>query len=194
MKNQVNPQTITIVSGLPRSGTSMMMKMLEAGGMAVLMDNIRQADKDNPKGYYEFEAVKQLEKNQDWLPQARGKVVKIISQLLKHLPADFQYKVIFMRRNMKEILASQKQMLIRRGEQTDSGADDTLADLFEKHLFQVQGWLEQQPNFDVMYVDHRDALEHPAEIAAQVANFLRAGLDAEKMKGVIDRSLHRQKF
>ncbi|MFQ5752246.1 MAG: sulfotransferase domain-containing protein, partial [bacterium] len=165
-----------------------------AGGMAILTDNIREADKDNPKGYYEFEAVKQLEKNQEWLPQARGKAVKIISQLLKHLPAEFEYKVIFIRRNMKEILASQKQMLLRRGEPTDAVADDTLADLFQKHLMQIQGWLEQQANFDILYVHHREALENPGKIAGQVESFLKAGLDVEKMQSVIDRSLHRQKF
>ncbi len=106
---------ITIVSGLPRSGTSMMMSMLEAGGIGSVVDGIRKADDDNPKGYFEFERVKQLKKDSSWLVEATGKVVKVISQLLRDLPPSYQYKVIFVRRNINEILASQTQMLIRRG-------------------------------------------------------------------------------
>lgn len=184
---------ITIVSGLPRSGTSMMMKMLEAGGLRILTDNIRTADEDNPKGYYEFEAVKQLDKNKEWLPQAQGKVIKIISQLLKELPPEFEFKVVFMRRSMAEILASQKQMLIRRGEPTDAVNDETMADLFEKHLRQVEAWLEEQSNFDVLYVHYHEALERPGEIADQINAFLGGGLNVEKMKSIIDKSLHRQR-
>ncbi|HFD38992.1 MAG TPA: sulfotransferase family protein, partial [Anaerolineae bacterium] len=96
---------ITIVSGLPRSGTSMMMKMLEAGGLPVLTDQIRAADEDNPKGYYEFERVKQIEHDQEWLPDAQGKAVKMIAALLKHLPPDYEYKIVFMQRDMQEVLA-----------------------------------------------------------------------------------------
>jgi hypothetical protein len=115
MKNE----TITIVSGLPRSGTSMMMKMLEAGGLEPLTDNIRTADEDNPKGYFEFERVKQIENDKAWLEDARGRVVKLISALLKHLPPSITTKSCW-RRAMPEILASQRQMLIRRGEPTDA--------------------------------------------------------------------------
>src|SRR5687768_1736541 len=107
---------ITVVSGLPRSGTSMMMKMLEAGGLEPVVDHVRKPDEDNPKGYYEFERVKALENDREWLPEAKGKFVKVISMLLRHLPADHRFKVIFMQRNMPEVLASQKKMLVRRGE------------------------------------------------------------------------------
>ena len=106
---------ITIVSGLPRSGTSMMMGMLEAGGMAVLTDHVRTADEDNPRGYYEFERVKQIEHDQAWLPEAHGKVVKMIAALLKHLPPGYRYKIIFLQRHLEEVLASQRRMLVRRG-------------------------------------------------------------------------------
>jgi len=184
---------ITIVSGLPRSGTSMLMKMLEAGGMDVLTDNLRTADEDNPKGYDEFEAVKQLEEDQEWLPEAQGKVVKIISQLLKPLPQDYKYKVIFMRRKMEEILASQKQMLIRRGEPTDAVADETIAALFQKHLSQVEAWLAEQSNFEVLYVHYSEALKQPAEIVEQINEFLGGSLEVEQMKSVVDTSLHRQR-
>ena len=131
-------ETITIVSGLPRSGTSMMMKILEAGGLEVLTDNLRTADEDNPKGYYEFERVKKLKEDQAWLDDAKGKVVKIISAILKDLPPDYNYKIVFMYRKIEEILASQKKMLIRRGEPTDKTSDEKMTEVFESHLKQVE--------------------------------------------------------
>ncbi len=184
---------ITIVSGLPRSGTSMLMKMLEAGGIEILTDNLRTADEDNPKGYYEFEAVKQLEEDQEWLPDAQGKVVKIISQFLKQLPPRYEYKVIFMRRKMEEILASQKQMLLRRGAPTDAVSDETIAELFQKHLTQIEAWLAEQSNFEVLYIHYSEALEKPAATAEQINEFLGRSLDTEKMNSVVDKSLHRQR-
>ena len=147
MIDQSSNQVVTIVSGLPRSGTSMMMKMLEAGGLPPLTDNLRTADEDNPKGYYEFERVKQLPKGDvAWLPDAQGKVVKVIAALLPSLPGGYHYRVIFMQRAMPEVLASQRQMLIRRGEDPDKIPDDVIAKLFEKHLRQVNDWVSQQPN------------------------------------------------
>jgi len=186
---------IIIVSGLPRSGTSMMMKMLEAGGLEILTDNRRKADEDNPKGYYELEKVKQLDKTEDhsWLQEAGGKVVKIISQLLPKLPDDYQYKVIFMRRDMSEILASQKQMLIRRSEPTDKVSNEDLSQLFEKHLEQIQHWLDEKPNYDVIYVSYNKALKQPETTIETVNDFMDGALDTGKMRGVIDKSLHRQK-
>jgi len=186
-------KTIVVVSGLPRSGTSMMMKMLDAGGLPVLTDNIRKADDDNPKGYYEFERVKQIETDKEWLPQAEGRVVKMISALLKHLPQDYRYKVIFMRRKMAEILASQKRMLVRRGEPTDKIDDQTMAQLFERHLQQVESWLAQQPNFDVVYVSYNAILENPLQHTARINEFLGGTLNEEAMVGVIDPTLYRQR-
>ena len=191
----MNQETITIVSGLPRSGTSMMMKMIQAGGIEPMTDNIRQADEDNPKGYFELEKVKELDKTEDkaWLADAQGKVVKIISQLLKDLPPNFTYNVVFMRRKMKEILASQKQMLVRRGEPTDSISDEELANLFNMHVSQVESWLEEQSNFDVIYVPYNDAIEKPAKYADDLNNFLGRDLDVGAMTAVVDKSLHRQR-
>jgi len=183
---------VTVVSGLPRSGTSMMMKMLEAGGMAVLTDKIRTADEDNPKGYYEFERVKQIATDQAWLEEARGKVVKIISFLLLKAPADYHYKVIFMRRALPEVLASQQQMLLRRGDTTPQD-DVRMAELYEKHLRQTFHWLDTQPNVDVLYVDHRSAVEAPHDVARDVAAFLDNGLDARAMAAQVDAGLHRQR-
>ncbi|HET90547.1 MAG TPA: sulfotransferase family protein [Chloroflexi bacterium] len=185
---------ITIVSGLPRSGTSMMMKMLHAGGMSVLSDGVRTADVDNPKGYYEFERVKQLEHDRDWLIDAQGKAVKIISALLEHLPSGYVYKIIFMRRPLEEILASQRQMLIRRGEPTDRVSDDRLAALFRQHLAQVEAWLSERPHIEVIYVDYHDILENPDEQVTRINQFLENVLDVQNMTDVIDASLYRQRL
>ncbi len=189
----MDSNTIVIVSGLPRSGTSMMMKMLDAGGLPVLTDGIRAADEDNPKGYYEFERVKQIEHDQSWLPEARGKAVKMISALLKHLPADYRYKVIFMQRAMPEVLASQRQMLIRRGEAPDKVSDERMAELFERHLEQVQAWLAEQPHMDTLYVSYNEMMRDPEPHARAVDEFLGGGLDIERMVGVVDPALYRQR-
>jgi hypothetical protein len=189
----MDQETITIVSGLPRSGTSMMMKMLDAGGMQVLTDNIRTADEDNPKGYYEFERVKKIETDRLWLKDARGKAVKMISALLKHLPRDYNYKVIFMRRKMDEILASQKQMLVRREEATDAVSDEKMAELFRRHLRQVTTWLDEQPNLDVIYVNYNEILANPVERVQEIDRFLGHTLDTQSMVSVIDKSLYRQR-
>lgn len=191
----MHPRIITIVSGLPRSGTSMLMKMLEAGGIEPLTDNIRTADEDNPKGYYEFERVKQLKQDSDWLEDARERAVKIISALLKHLPQDhaYVYKVIFVRRKLEEVLASQKQMLIRRGEPADTISDEKMAELFRKHLSQVEAWMDEQPNVEVLYVSYNEVLEHPQEQAQRINQFLGSTLDVERMASVVDKSLHRQR-
>ena len=185
-------ETITIVSGLPRSGTSMMMKMLTAGGLELLTDNIRVADEDNPKGYFEFERVKQIENDKAWLEDARGRVVKLISALLKHLPPGYHYKVIFMRRAMPEILASQRQMLIRRGEPADTVPDDKMAAMFNKHVAQVESWLAAQPNIDVLYVSYNEVMKDSRPHAERINVFLGGSLKVEEMVGVVDRGLYRQ--
>lgn len=184
---------ITIVSGLPRSGTSMLMKMLEAGGLKPLTDEIRKADTDNPKGYYEFERVKKLETDKAWLPEARGRVVKIISMLLQHLPPDYAYKVIFIRRDIREVLASQRQMLIRRGEAPDKVSDDEMAVMYESHLRRVENWLASQPAFQVLYLNHRDIMTDPAGAARTVNRFLGGQLDEKQMTAVVDEGLYRQR-
>ena len=191
---QTPTQIVTVVSGLPRSGTSMMMRMLEAGGIPPLTDELREADKDNPKGYYEFERVKKLDEGDtDWVEEAQGKSVKVISALLKHLPPGYTYKLIFMRRKIEEILASQKQMLIRRGEPTDSVSDEELTDLFRKHLAQIQAWIDGQPNVEVIYVSYNDVMENPLEQVQRINHFLGDTLDVESMVNVVDQALYRQR-
>lgn len=187
-------QPIIIVSGLPRSGTSMMMKMLEAGGIPPLTDQIRAADDDNPKGYYEFERVKQLDKGDTaWVADAQGKAVKVISQLLRHLPADQEYRVIFMRRHMDEILASQKKMLVHRGEDPHRVSDEELTALFEKHLVHVTQWLDQQPNIKTLYLHYSDVLADPHPAANQINAFLDGRLDTQAMTISVDPALYRNR-
>ena len=185
---------ITVVSGLPRSGTSMLMKMLEAGGIPPLTDNLRTADKDTPKGYYEFERVKQMDKGDvAWLPEAQGKAVKVISALLRHLPADYAYRVLFVRRSMPEILASQRKMLIRRGEDPNKMDDARMADLFEKHLQQVESWLSQQSHMQALYLHYSDFFADSLAQVTRVNAFLGAKLNTEAMLNVVDPDLYRNR-
>ncbi|MCP4362441.1 MAG: sulfotransferase [Chloroflexi bacterium] len=187
-------QPVIVVSGLPRSGTSMMMKMLEVGGIPPLTDKIREADKDNPKGYYEFERVKKLDKGgTDWLPEAQGKVVKVISQLLKYLPTDYEYKIIFMRRNMDEILASQKKMLVRRGEDPNRVNDEELSHLFGKHLSHVMNWINENQNVSVLYIHYSEVLSDPEPQAIKVNDFLGSKLNVPAMATVVDPDLYRNR-
>jgi hypothetical protein len=184
---------ITLVSGLPRSGTSMMMKMLQAGGLPLLTDEIRAADEDNPKGYFEFEQVKKLKEDQAWLEDARGKVVKVISQLLFDLPPTYHYKVIFMRRRIEEVLSSQREMLKRRGTFDADVKDDMLRTTFLQHLDRVGEWLRQQSHIDVLYLSYNRMLESADEHVDRVNAFLGGELDTEAMRGVVDRNLYRQR-
>lgn len=185
---------VYVVSGLPRSGTSMMMKMLEAGGIPPMIDEIREADGDNPKGYYEFERVKQLDKGDtSWVAEAVDKVVKVISALLKNLPSDYQYKVVFVRRNMSEILASQRKMLVNRGEDSNKMDDDQMADLFEKHLSATDNWLQAQDNFQVLNVHYSEILADPMTQAQRINVFVGGQLDVLAMAGQVDSELYRNR-
>lgn len=185
---------IYVVSGLPRSGTSMMMKMLEAGGLRILTDNIRTADDDNLQGYYEFERVKQLrEGDVDWLNDAGGCVVKVISALLEYLPAGQHYKVIFMEREMMEILSSQRKMLERRGKPGNPAEDGKFAELYGKHLEKVKAWLAQQANMEVLYINYNDMVKQPAEYAAKVAEFLGISMEIRAMCEVPQDQFYRQR-
>jgi len=185
---------ITVVSGLPRSGTSMMMKMLDAGGIPPIIDNIRTADEDNPKGYYEFERVKALDKGDTaWVVDAVGKSVKVISALLRHLPPDFEYRVVFMRRRLEESVESQKKMLIRRGEDPDKVGDAEVLALLQKHLDMVDTWLGKQPNIRGLDVQYHEMIAHAADGAARLNAFLGGDLDVPAMVQVVDENLYRNR-
>jgi len=186
-------KSVIIVSGLPRSGTSLMMQMLDAGGLEPLTDNIREADVDNPRGYYEFEAVKQVANEATWVAHARGKVVKMVYRLLYDLPAAFRYRVVFMRRNLNEVIASQDEMLQRRGKNDSRLTHEQLIQAYRRELGHVEGWLAGQPNFSVLYVDHAEALHEPRRLAEKLNEFLGGNLNVEQMARVPDPSLHRQR-
>ncbi len=188
------PQPIVVVSGLPRSGTSLMMKMLSAGGIPPLTDELRVADRDNPEGYYEFERVKQLDKGDTaWVEEADGKAVKVISFLLKHLPAGFPYQVVFVRRHMAEILASQRKMLVHRGEDPNKMDDAQMAAVFEKHLQQIDLWLRNQPNIELLYVHYSDIMSDPLVEITRLQRFLGRDLDAQGMLETVNPGLYRNR-
>lgn len=187
-------QPITIVSGLPRSGTSMMMKMLEAGGVPILTDHRRTPDDDNPAGYYEFERVKKLGQGDfDWLADAQGKALKVIAALIIHLPPAYTYQIVFMRREMSEILASQRKMLLNRGEDPNKIDDAEIAELFEKHLSKVIGWIDQQPNMKKIDLSYNLLFRNPEPQVARLNRFLGDRLDVGKMLTVINPDLYRQR-
>ena len=189
----VDRDFVTIVSGLPRSGTSMMLRMLMAGGLPVLTDGIRSADEDNPHGYLEWEGVKSLQRDASWVAAARGKGVKVIYYWLRDLPLDCRYRVVFMRRDLGEVLASQTAMLQRRGVK-DKGPDDArMKQLFESELQEIDAWLANQPMFSVLNIDYRAVLDEPLSQAELVKLFLGGGLDCQAMVTMVDKALYRSR-
>ncbi|MBW2415734.1 MAG: sulfotransferase family protein [Deltaproteobacteria bacterium] len=187
-------QEIVVVSGLPRSGTSMMMKMLDAGGVPIMTDGLRTADEDNPRGYFEVERVKDLEKETDkgWLREARGKGLKVISFLLKELPEDCAYRVVFMRRDLVEVVTSQNKMLDHRGEENPI-RDEKAIELYRKHLISTRVFTGMSPRFDVLEVVYRDVLDDPERLARQVNAFLGGRLDVKRMAEAVDPGLYRNR-
>ena len=184
---------IIVVSGLPRSGTSMMMKMLEATGISVLTDEIREADEDNLKGYYEDERAKTLHKDNSWISEAEGKAVKVISYQLPHLPPDHQYRILFMERKIEEVLASQRKMMERRGESQDDVPDSAMAAIFQKHLDETDAWLKNKSNIKTLYISYNETLDDPEKTSEKISEFLGQELDIEKMMQVVDHRLYRQR-
>jgi hypothetical protein len=194
MRKRKYGEEIVVVSGLPRSGTSMMMKMLEAAGLPIMTDAVRKADEDNPKGYYEYERVKDLEKDPDksWVRNSRGKVLKVISFLLKELPPDNFYRVIFLQRDLDEVIASQKKMLDRRGEETRT-EDERMKDIYRNHLIQVKILIPGKPNFELLEVKYKEVLDNPRHQAQRINEFLGGGLDTQAMVSAVDKQLYRNR-
>lgn len=184
--------SVVIVSGLPRSGTSMMMQMLAAGGFPIVTDGEREADQSNPRGYYELEKVKALNTDNSWLNEVKGQSVKIIAQLLPKLPRNIPYRIIFMERHLAEVISSQKNMLGRLGRKGARVSDDRLAQTFMRQLESVDRMLEAYPEISVLSVSHRDAIENPVSVAAKVNAFLGGNLDESSMIKAVDRSLYRE--
>lgn len=184
---------ITVVSGLPRSGTSMMMQALESGGLPILSDGLRRQDEDNPKGYYEFEPVKKTKEDSSWVATAKGKAVKIIYRLLYDLPEGYDYRVIFMQRDINEVLASQKVMLERSGKQGANVSDDKLAELFKKQLSDFENWIAKQKNFSVLRINYKDMISSPIPICEKINGFLEGALNIDDAIAVVDPSLYRNR-
>ena len=184
---------ITIVSGLPRSGTSMMMKMLEAGGIELVVDNIRHADEDNPNGYYELEKVKKIKEDISWLEETTGKAFKMVSALLYNPPADKNYKIIFMERKMEEMIASQNKMLERKDITKKVSSDEKMGELFKKHLKAIKQWLLGQKNMEILYISYNSLIVDPQKNAETVNRFIGGNLDTAKMSSIVDKSLYRQR-
>jgi hypothetical protein len=183
---------LTVVSGLPRSGTSMMMRMLDEGGIPALTDDIRKADIDNPKGYYEFEPVKRTRQDPSWLEQSAGKVVKMVARLLMDLPRDREYRVVFMKRKLEEVVRSQNVMLEHKGKAQEQLRDDQVLGLFRQELQQIDLFLKTHPNFRFIYVDYNRLLSEPAAAVETIDEFL-GGLDTRRMLAVVDPALYRQR-
>ena len=185
---------ITIVSGLPRSGTSLMMQMLTAGGMTPLSDGERKADTDNPKGYLEWERIKQLPKNPSLIDEAEGKVVKVISQLLLSLPDGHEYKVVFMQRPLPEVMKSQDEMLKRRRTTTAGGNGAAIEQAFQRHLIKVDRWMATKPKTKVLRVHYHRVLREPQKVAEELAEFVGSPLNVKAMVEQVDRSLYRNRM
>jgi hypothetical protein len=182
---------IIIVSGLPRSGTSLMMQMLASGGVEVVTDNIRTADTDNPRGYHEFEKVKRLKQDASWLPLTRGKAFKMVSQLLYDLPAGENYRILFMERDLDEILRSQEKMLERLGR--PAAPREQIKGAYLLHLERLHNWLQQQPHVAVLRVGYNDLVAQPRPQAERVSQFLGRQTDVDGMARAVDPALYRNR-
>jgi hypothetical protein len=171
----------------------MMMRMLAEGGIPVITDELRRADSDNPKGYFEFETVRQMSTgNVSWLANAGGKAIKVISALLEHLPSNYSYKIIFLERDLKEVLASQRKMLANRNEKS-SAEDPEIEAQIQKHLSAMKPWLVRQSNMEVLYVNYNSLLTNPEPLCEQITEFLGLPLNQTRMLAVPDKKLYRNR-
>jgi hypothetical protein len=185
---------VTVVSGAPRSGTSLMMQMLGAGGMELLTDGVRRADRDNPRGYFELEAVRRLPEDSGWLERAVGKAVKVVHLLVPRLPERHRYRVLLMRRDWREVLASQRAMLERQGGAPAGPGDPRLAEIFAAQLEEVVRWAARRPGTRLLEVDYNELVRRPLAVAREAAAFLGGSLDARDMAAAVLPSLWRQRF
>jgi len=182
-----------VVSGLPRSGTSLAMHMIHAGGIPALTDGQRTSDDSNPRGYFELERVKQLKQDKSWLDDAAGKVVKVIHLLLAELPDDRPYRVVFMQRDLREVVQSQATMLARSGRAGGQLAPERLIAVYEQQLKTVEQWLAARPNFSVLRVPYAQLVSDPSGVVPTVNAFLGGTLDEARMRAAVDPGLHRNK-
>jgi len=183
---------VTVVSGVPRSGTSLVMQMLAAGGVPVFSDGVRQADDDNPRGYFEHEAVKASARDASWLAAASGRAVKVIHALIPHLPDGPELRVLFVEREMSELLQSQARMIERMGGSSRVD-DEATARAFAAQVEAALAQLAARPRTAVLRLEHRELLAAPLRQAERMDVFLGEGLDREAMAACVDPALHRQR-
>ena len=185
---------ITIVSGMPRSGTSLMMQLLEATGVDIFSDGERVSDDNNPKGYYEHEVVKKINHNPHWLKSCNGKAVKIVAPLITSLPYNYRYKVIFMERDPMEIYKSQEQMLLRLGKTNKKQIfSQGIFQQIEQTIKSSKAWLDNHPCVDVLYVSYNDLIERPQDYADKLTRFLDKQIDLSIIQKTIDPTLYRER-
>lgn len=184
--------SVVVVAGLPRSGTSMLMQALVAGGVPALTDGLRVADDDNPRGYLEYEPATRLAEDSAWMESARGKAVKIVLPLLPHLPRGEAYRVVLIQRDMREVLASQAAMLQRLGKRASSLRPRALAAQYISQEAMALRFLETRPGIGVLPLDYQAVLDDPHATAERIAGFLRGGFNAAACAAAIDPALRRQ--
>lgn len=185
---------VVVVSGLPRSGTSLLMRMLEAGGVPVLTDGARRPDESNPHGYYELEAVKATERDPSWVAQAAGRAVKVVHALLPHLPTHARFEVLFVERDLEEVVASQRAMLERAGQPAGSAADDAvLVRAFARQRELARRWLDAASHVRWTTLSHGRLLRDPDAVALEIEHFLARPLDRAAMAACVDPALHRSR-
>ncbi len=182
---------LVVVSGIPRSGTSLIMQILQAGGLEILSDHKREADKNNPKGYLELEAVKNLSNDNSCLINQTGKAVKVISHLLKFLPKNQKYKIIFINRDVNEIIKSQQKML---KDKIKNYSPKTLKKAFKKELNNVKLWINKKPNIEILNLSFKEVIKNPKKEINKIIKFLNVPLDMDKMISIIDPNLYRNKI
>ncbi|RIK96576.1 MAG: sulfotransferase family protein [Proteobacteria bacterium] len=185
---------VTVVTGLPRSGTSLAMQMLRAGGIPLLADERRAPDADNPRGYFEYEPVRRLARDAGWMAEAVGRAVKVVAPLARHLPPGFEYRVLLVRRDLAEVIASQERMLARRGEPNAGGlAPERLAAVLAAQLAETAAFFARSAGVRTLPLEHAALLRDPAAAAAAIDAFLGGGLDRAAMCAVVEPALHRER-
>lgn len=186
--------TIFVVSGLPRSGTSLMMQILEKAGIPVFKDDKRKADENNPRGYYEHQWVKRLASDNSWIEQAKGSAIKVISHLIFHLPAEFNYKIIFMLRNLKEVVVSQNRMLAKKGKADEKSYPYSIELAYARSLKRAKKWISNKHNVDVLYVDHAQLIKEPLSVVNEILEFTGVNGSSKEIASVVDNNLYRVKI
>jgi len=184
---------IIVVTGLPRSGTSLMMQILQSMGIKLFIDKHRAPDQSNPKGYFEHELVKTIERNNFWIKDAKGKAIKIVSPLLMYLPVNINYKIIFMNRLLDEIIQSQERMLSERGKENNTINSEVLKQIFIKDLNLSRKWIAKQSQSKYLEISHSKLLENPKPELEKIKTFLDIPIDLRSTIKVIDKKLYQAK-